>query len=199
MHMQCIAELSISPLPLGVRVIQPEPHNKVIQEPTTIRTAPPSECVSLPQNWFAIRTKQMQEFKAAQHLEVAGIETFAPRIRTRNPKVLQPLFPCYIFARFDPNFYSLKTAPGVAYVLAFGGRPAIIERAIIESIREHSENMAGGPRIGDEVIITAGAFAELRGTLQREFPNSDIVRVLLHSAGMRASVEISRWDVEAAR
>lgn len=44
----------------------------------------------------------------------------------KNPQILQPLFPCYIFARFDPFAHSIKTMPGVSYVLAFGGIPAVI-------------------------------------------------------------------------
>ncbi|MCX7915620.1 MAG: hypothetical protein N3A53_04885 [Verrucomicrobiae bacterium] len=58
-------------------------------------------------NWFAIHTKPRQESLAQQSLDREGVETYYPKLKRRRTIrrvrrwVIGPLFPGYIFARFD--------------------------------------------------------------------------------------------------
>ena len=67
--------------------------------------------------WYLLYCKRGEQVRAKQHLENQGVECFYPTVevekilRGKRQKVEEPLFPCYVFARFDyeegPNFTSV--------------------------------------------------------------------------------------------
>jgi transcription antitermination factor NusG len=67
------------------------------------------EILEGPPRWYAIHTHPNQENRAYRNLQAWNLETFAPTLKVRrgNPfngahtYVTRPLFPRYIFARFD--------------------------------------------------------------------------------------------------
>ncbi|NIM96542.1 MAG: transcription/translation regulatory transformer protein RfaH, partial [candidate division Zixibacteria bacterium] len=78
------------------------------------------------------------------HLGRAGIETLNPLMETyasRNrgsKKILEPLFPGYVFARFDvPNHYPIvRYARGVRKILGNREGPVPVGPEIIDEIRK---------------------------------------------------------------
>lgn len=58
-------------------------------------------------NWYVIQTKPKKEEEADSYLSTRGVEIFSPLVETftaRNAKLakeLKPLFPGYIFGKFD--------------------------------------------------------------------------------------------------
>ena len=77
-------------------------------------------------NWYVIKTKPNQEFKAIKNLINQGFETFCPLfpiIKKKNniiKKIMKPLFPSYIFSLFDINdngWTSIGSTYGVQYLL----------------------------------------------------------------------------------
>ena len=59
------------------------------------------------------------------------------RWKDRKKRVDWPLFPGYCFARFDPyRLLSIVSAPGVASVVSFDGKPAPIPEIEIEGIKK---------------------------------------------------------------
>lgn len=150
--------------------------------------------------WFAIHSKPLQEKRASDNLSAWGIETFLPQIRNKN-KVFQSLFTSYLFARFPRQILQdVQLTRGVLYVVSFGGEPAEVPHSVIEEIRIGMEGGYARPdslREGDEVVITDGPFAELRGIFQREISGTERAVVLLRTL-YRATVEISRSDLKRA-
>src|SRR5262245_34582992 len=70
-----------------------------------------TECHANSQRWYVVHTNAKQEDRAANNLRAWQVETFSPRMKERrynqftNEPILmtRPLFPRYIFARFEAD------------------------------------------------------------------------------------------------
>jgi transcriptional antiterminator RfaH len=121
----------------------------------------------------------------------------------RQAESARALFPSYIFCRFPANMLDkVRYTNGVSYILSFGGAPAVVEEAIIETIRERmdpdgvvNEPLTGLER-GDRVVIQSGPFQNLEGVFEKEMRGSERVRILLNTVGnVKARVEVQLSDV----
>jgi transcription antitermination factor NusG len=127
--------------------------------------------------WFALQAKMRQETVVADHLQGKGYEWFLPLYRERRrwsdrfKEVDSPLFPGYLFCRFNPldRLPILKT-PGVTQIVGYNHVPVPVDEHEIEAIRKLIES--GVPNfpcayleVGSKVRIEAGALRGLEGTL----------------------------------
>jgi transcriptional antiterminator RfaH len=155
--------------------------------------------------WYALHTKPKQEWRAAKNLAAWNIEIFMPRIASyKLPHREEILFPGYIFACL--NIYELlrkvSFTRGVAHVVSFGGKPAVVCDDVIEAIRSHT-NQYGIASIslsfkkGDAVIVRSGALESLVGIFERETPDRERVQILLTTLAYTARVEIAKSAVSA--
>lgn len=93
-------------------------------------------------SWFAIQTKSSREKFVAEILRGKGYEEFVPLYRSRRKwsdrfKELDlPLFPGYVFCRFDPGRrLPVLTTPGVLMIVGHGRTPVPILDSEIEALR----------------------------------------------------------------
>ena len=96
--------------------------------------------------WYAVQTKPRQEARAEANLRRFVLETLAPRLReprlAGSAKALthrvSPLFPGYIFSRFDVHALlgKVRLTRGVYKVVGFGESATPIDEAIISMIRD---------------------------------------------------------------
>jgi transcription antitermination factor NusG len=94
-------------------------------------------------NWFAIQVRMGYEAAVANALKSKTSEVFLPvyatkRVRSNRLANTQvPLFPGYLFARFDLEDRTARivTTPGVICIVSFSGKAASIEESEINSIR----------------------------------------------------------------
>lgn len=129
--------------------------------------------------WFALRVRPRAEQVVAESLRQKGYEEFLPlhlqrRRWSDRVKVIQaPLFPGYVFARFDVlHRLPILTTPGVLLVVSTGQIPRPLDDGEIEALRIlvasklHLEpwpylevgqrvRIVRGPLNGAEGIITA--------------------------------------------
>ncbi|MES2136977.1 MAG: UpxY family transcription antiterminator [Pseudomonadota bacterium] len=159
--------------------------------------APPSD--TLP-HWYAIWTVSRAEFVIEEALRSLRIGVFLPtwcetvQWSDRKKEITRPLFPGYLFALFDarrvPEIVSLA---GVVKILPENLTPQPVDEADIENVRRL---LATGRPLkvcdyitGDEVTISTGAFAGVKGIVQRTKNGTRVVvRIeILHRA---VSVEI---------
>lgn len=83
------------------------------------------------ENWYLVRCKPRKEGVAISYLRDKGVETYFPMMEQliiRNgsvSKLLKPLFPSYMFGKFDLNEkYSLvQWGHGVKEIVSFGNYP----------------------------------------------------------------------------
>src|SRR5215211_1875734 len=93
-------------------------------------------------NWYAVRTHVNQESRAEANLKAWQLETFFPKIKEQRrnqfsgalTSLTKPLFPRYIFARFDleRSLHKVSFVRGVQNVVSFGGIPSPVDDEIIE-------------------------------------------------------------------
>ena len=152
-------------------------------------------------HWYVIRTKPHQERQAEFHLRQLSVETFLPllrhnkRIRRQEKTVVEPLFPCYLFARFDINdrYRAINYARGVLKIVEFGLRPAEVSESVIEAIRERLEDGYVIPpterfQKGQIVQINGGPLAGLEAVFVREMTDQHRVLLLLKTLGIQAKL-----------
>jgi transcription antitermination factor NusG len=131
--------------------------------------------VKLP--WFALQVRARQEAGVGEQLKGQGYERFLPFYKVRKrwsdriKEMEAPLFPGYLFCRFNPHdrLPILKT-PGVIQIVGFNNTPAAVDEDEILSIQRL---VASGVQhqpcpflaVGDRVRISAGPLLGLEGLL----------------------------------
>jgi transcriptional antiterminator RfaH len=124
------------------------------------------------------------------------METFALRNGGIN-KELKPLFPGYIFGKFDleQNYLLVRWARGVKKILGLGGYPTPISEEVVRIIKERTDPQ-GILRVknrfepNDLVRIKTGPMKDLLGVFERWLPDDRRVRILLRLIGYQPVVEI---------
>jgi transcriptional antiterminator RfaH len=159
--------------------------------------------------WYVIQTKPKKEEEATSYLSTAGVEMFNPLIETfalRNKgmsKELKPLFPGYIFGKFDleQNYPLVRWARGVKKILGFGGYFTPISEEVIEIIKERTDTQ-GVVRVkhhfepNNVVRIKTGPLKNLLGVFERCLSNGERVKILLNLIGYQPAVEIHYSMIE---
>lgn len=163
-----------------------------------------------PAPWFCIKAKPRQENVAVRNLRALGeVEVVFPKLRRtrrgheKNKVVVEPLFPGYVFLRFDPQEYhgSVRSTRGVLHLVSRNDRPVEVDASVIEELR------ALGPdatlsmldeelKIGAKVRVIRGIFSGSEGEVVRLHAPQQRIAVLLSLLGSEQSVEMPLDDVE---
>jgi transcriptional antiterminator RfaH len=163
--------------------------------------------------WYCARTKPKHEHIAAANLvKQLGLEVFHPRLRVERAtrrgvvRVIEPLFPCYIFVRCAPNekLNEIRYANGVSSLVHFAERVPTVPDSVIEELQEcfaAEEPMAVEERLlpGAEVTLADGAFSGMRASVLRVMPARRRVQVLLDILGRPTAVEVDRKSVASEK
>jgi len=161
--------------------------------------------------WYVIHTKSRQEERANSNLRAWGVETLNPKVKARRYNQLtgapsdisQPLFPRYIFARFNAAKQLTKIwfTRGVHDVVCFGESPASVDEDIIEILQSRIDE-SGFVRTseelkrGDKVVIKAGPMRNFIGIFERELKASERIVILLTSVNYQGHLLVGRNLVE---
>jgi transcription antitermination factor NusG len=149
--------------------------------PEVCSEPPTSEAAVLPdsqlQQWYALRVRSRHEKSVFAQLVAKQHEAFLPSYNARHKwvdrwkTVSMPLFPGYVFCRFDAALRtSVLTTSGVIDVVRAGSQPAAVDSAEIDAIRVavnsplFTEPYAGLIK-GQGVVVTGGPLAGLTGHL----------------------------------
>ncbi len=131
------------------------------------------------QSWFLLQLKPNAHRKAISNLSRQGFECFLPmqEVTTRRASgfanVQKPLFPGYMFVRFDPAsapWRKINSTYGVAKLISFTGTPTPLPDALITGLMARCDD-AGKLRpmselqSGDEVELLTGPFADFIATV----------------------------------
>ena len=163
--------------------------------------------------WFAVSTKPHQEKQAELHIIECGLECFLPLlkeskiIRRMRKTVIAPLFPGYLFARFDlmEHYRAVSYARGVRKIVEFGSNPAEVDVALIDAIKGKLDNgcVTQKPeswKHGQVVQIKDGPMGGLEAVFVREIPGQKRAILLLRTLAFHARVvlEIDQVGVQIA-
>ncbi len=156
--------------------------------------------------WYCVRTKPKHEHIAAANLaRLAGLEVFCPRLRVERStrrgivRVLEPLFPCYLFVRciLEDKLDDMRYVNGVGSLVNFGGLIPRVPEEVIAGLREYFANeevvlVRDELQPGTEVVVAEGAFEGMRASVLRVLPARQRVQVLLEILGRPTAVEVER-------
>jgi transcription antitermination factor NusG len=152
--------------------------------------------------WFAVSVVPRKEKATAQALRAKGYEEFLPLYAERRKwtdriqRVELPLFPGYVFCRFDPQFRLpiLKIA-SVNSVVGFGNNPQPVDDAEIEALQTACRSGAHTMpcpymTVGAKVRILEGPLKGLEGIMEHPSDTKLVVSVTLLQRSV--SIEIDR-------
>jgi transcription antitermination factor NusG len=157
--------------------------------------------------WFAVRTTSGREKTVATQLQARGIEEFLPLYRTRRQwsdrtKELElPLFPGYLFCRFDfNNRLPVLSTPGVKAIVGFGRAPTPVNDNEIDDLRRVVASGAVHPHhqyltVGERVRIREGSLAGVEGILV-DVKNSWRIVISVDLLQRSVAVELDRAAIE---
>jgi transcriptional antiterminator RfaH len=163
-------------------------------------------------NWYCIHTKPQSERYAAEQLaKNLALEVYAPRMRREKiirrvrREVMEPLFPRYLFCRFDLNtdYRAVRYTHDVREILTVGEHPAVVQDTFLADLKTWCDEASRMPvrslfSSGDRVEIIRGPMQGLEAIIMQKRSGSDRVAVLLSILGCDAQLTIRTCDLAKA-
>jgi transcriptional antiterminator RfaH len=154
--------------------------------------------------WYVLQAKPRQDARAESNLLRWDVQTFAPKVREARclpggDTVYHtvPLFPSYLFARFDAESLAgkIRHTRGIQRIIGFGEYATPVEDAIVQLIQEQMADdgvvRAPAARPGDAVEIIDGPFRSFVGIFERHMCARERVVILLTTIGCHQRVEVA--------
>ena len=157
--------------------------------------------------WYACRTRARAEKQADRLLGSHGVESYLPLIERerqwsdRKKRVAFPLFPGYVFARFNLRMiHEVLSTPCIVTVVRTNGYPTPLGDEELESVRVLVAGVNAGKGlptpveyldVGQEVIVSEGPFSGMCGVLLEERGRARVA-VRLSALRQAVSVELPR-------
>lgn len=144
--------------------------------------------------WYILSIKQKQEQSVIKNLNIIGVESYLPlykkkkKIKKEKTDVVVPLFPGYLFCRFDfdDHYQKIRYTRGVKKVLGNKQSLWIIDNDKVEDIKKREE---GGLVImkqvkenfkpGMKIIVDEGDFDGWEGIFSEDLPDEKRAVILL--------------------
>ena|SRR2546426_9773503 len=153
--------------------------------------------------WYALQLRSRFEKVVGMHLRGKGYEEYLPVYRSRRQwsdrvkEIELPLFPGYIFCKFDiTDRLPLLVIPGVMSVVGFGGVPIPVPECEIAAVeRVVTSGMKYGPwptiAAGQSVEVKYGPLRGLEGVVVEVKKNYHLI-ISVKMLQRFVSVEIDR-------
>ncbi len=201
----------VTPLPTGEQATPPE---LATPQPMPSQLIAPAfstqSCAPSTLAWYLIHTKPRQEALALTNLSRQGFECYMPMLRLQKIKqrktalVAEPMFPRYLFIRLDTSgsgqsWSPIRSTLGVNQLVRFGGRPAKVDRQLIDLIRSREQGTQAQALFsaGDNVTVADGPFAGLEAIYQNTDAESRSM-ILLNILSKPVSMRIDTASLRRA-
>jgi transcriptional antiterminator RfaH len=152
--------------------------------------------------WYVINTNPRCEDLVYYVLKRESFEVFLPKIDKKFKKEKEPLFPGYLFVRFNPrlsNWVKIKYLQGVRKILGYGNTPTPVPETIIKAVIERVSRGCFFEKLpfkaGDRVRFMRGPFAGLEGKFTGELSGKERVKVLLEAINWAFKVEVEASEL----
>ena len=165
-------------------------------------------CGIVRERWYVARSLPHKEHAAKQRLVAQGFCTFLPmqdrtlRHARRMMTVCRPVFPRYLFVRFNPmttQWRSINGTIGLDRLIMRGDAPEPVQPGVVESLIASVDDrdrlrFRQTLKPGDRVRLLCGPFAEQLGVLDN-LDSNERVQVLLSFLGGPIPVQVDRRSV----
>jgi len=137
--------------------------------------------------WFALQVRSQRENFVADQLSGKGYELFLPlyscrkRWSDRIKNVQLPLFPGYLFCRFDPyNRLPILKTPWLLRIVGFNHIPSPVDDEELDSVRALVASGAAAQQwpfvgVGEKVRIESGPLRGVTGILTQIKGNHKLI------------------------
>jgi transcriptional antiterminator RfaH len=159
--------------------------------------------------WYVVQSKPREEERALHFLKEKGVQTYLPRMEVlkvrkfKNVKSKQPLFPGYLFCRFNKNDESLahvRWTQGVKKMLPESVDPMPVDDEIVAAIHklEQKDGVIRKKPLqkNDRIRVARGPMQDVLGVFDNWTSDQGRVKVLLNFINYQASVELHHSLVE---
>jgi len=152
--------------------------------------------------WFILQFKSNSHHQAAKNLNRQGFETFLPLHNTTSRKLSRfintskPLFPGYMFIRFDraeSEWHKINSTYGVSRLITFNSILKSIPTAFVDHLMKRYD--LSGKLIpiqklkkGDQVMVLKGPFADFIATVE-EYESEKRIWVLMDLMGRKTKIQ----------
>lgn len=157
--------------------------------------------------WYALKVRCGGEFTVMKALQLRGYSPYCPmrqerrRYSDRMKVVAVPVFPGYLFCRFDAQQkLPIVSTPGVDYILGANG-PVAVKDIEVESIRRMVE---AGAEVqpclarGQRVRVSHGALEGVEGILARDAKGGEKLVVSINLLNQAVSLHIDRAAIRVS-
>jgi transcription antitermination factor NusG len=153
-------------------------------------------------NWYALRIDSKLCKAAAAGLRGKGFESYLPLYRIRRrwsdrvKEIEAPLFPGYVFCRFNPldRRVPVLTTPGVMNIVGAGRAPIPIPDEEVDAVRTMVDSgLAVQPwpflGVGSKVYIDRGPLTGLEGIITGDKADNLVVSVTLLQRSVAVTIQ----------
>ena len=159
--------------------------------------------------WYVVQSKPREEERALHYLKEKGFDTYLPRMevvrvrKLKNVKTKNPLFPGYLFCRFnkkDESLAHVRWTRGVKKILPESVSPMFVDDEIVQAI--HSLEQEDGVirkkplQKNDRIRVARGPMQDVLGVFDYWSSDSGRVKVLLNFINYQAAAELHHSLVE---
>lgn len=131
--------------------------------------------------WYLLYCKRGEQQRAKLHLENQSVEVFYPEVEfekiTRGKKSIkkEPLFPSYMFVRFDfesgPSFTTVRSTRGVVDFVRLGSQPQEVQGDLIFTLKNIEKEgsqvkVVELPQKGEPINVIGGQFSGIEAIYQ---------------------------------
>ena len=152
--------------------------------------------------WFILQFKPNSHHLAAKNLNRQGFETFLPLHDTTSRKLSRfintskPLFPGYMFIRFDKaesEWHKINSTYGVSRLITFNSILKPIPTGFVDSLMKRYD-LSGKLlpiqklKKGDQVTVLTGPFANFIATVEK-YEDDQRIWVLMDLMGRKSKIQ----------
>jgi transcriptional antiterminator RfaH len=158
--------------------------------------------------WYVVQSKPREELRAEHFLKEKGFQVYLPLMEVaitrgiRDVMKEKPLFPSYLFCRFDAesSLAYVRWTKGVVKILPESIAPTPVDDGLITAIRTLGQKdgiiRKKALEKHDQIRITRGSMKDILGIFDYWTSDEGRVRVLLNFLNYQASVELHHSFIE---
>ena len=159
--------------------------------------------------WFILQFKSNSHHLATKNLNRQGFETFLPLHETTSRRLSRfinnskPLFPSYMFIKFDraePGWHKINSTYGVSRLITFNSIPKPIPTIFVDHLMKRYD--LSGKLIpiqklkkGDQVTVLKGPFANFIATVEK-YEDDQRIWILMDLMGRKTKIHTSSNDLQ---
>ena len=157
--------------------------------------------------WYILSIKPKQEQSVIKNLNIMGVVSYLPlykkkkKVKKEKTDVIVPLFPGYLFCRFDfdDHYQKIRYTRGVKKVLGNKQSLWIIDEDKVEDIRKREEDglvimkkVEEDFKPGMQIIVDEGDFDGWEGIFHEDLPDEKRAVILLTNVNFTTKLTIPK-------